>query len=127
MQPIADSFLVRPGRGSDVDVLRMRFGCDPALDARRVTGAGRVSVAPHFNALPPCLTSRLRASCAVALAILCGVSSRVAGPLQYESSHTRLLAITEEFEFHPGLPGWNFSIPNAGWVMRVRNAQLGAP
>ena len=52
MQPIADSFLVRPGHGSDVDVLRMRFGCDPALDARRVTGAGRVSVAPHFNALP---------------------------------------------------------------------------
>lgn len=123
MQPIADSFLVRPGRGSDVDVLRMRFGCDPALDACCVTGAGCALVAPHFNGLPPCLTSRLRASYAVALAILCGVSSRVAGPLQYESSHTRLLAITEEFEFHPGLPGWNFSIPNAGWVMRVRNVQ----
>lgn len=127
MQPIADSFLVRPGHGSDVDALRMRFGCDPALDARRVTGAGRVSVAPHFNGLPPCLTSRLRASCAAALAILCDVSSRVAEPLQYEPSHTRLLAITEEFKFHPGLPGWNFSVPNAGWGMRVRNAQLGAP
>ena len=119
----------RLGRRCAANAFRMRpsFGCDPALDARRVTGAGRVSVAPHFNGLPPCLTSRLRASCAVALAILCGVSSRVAGPLQYESSHTRLLAITEEFKFHPGLPGWNFSIPNAGWVMRVRNVQLGAP
>lgn len=127
MQPITDSFLVRPGHGSDVDVLRMRFGCDSALDARRVTGAGRVSVAPHFNGLPPCPTSRLRASCAVALAILCGVSSRVAEPLQYKPSHTRLLAITEEFKFHPGLPGWNFSVPNAGWGMHVRNAQLGAP
>ena len=80
-----------------------------------------------FGGLPPRCASRLRASCAAALAILCGVSSRVAEPLQYESSHTRLLAITEEFKFHPGLPGWNFSVPNAGWGMRVRNAQLGAP
>ena len=75
----------------------------------------------------PRLGARLRASCAAALAILCGVSSRVAEPLQYEPSHTRLLAITEEFKFHPGLPGWNFSVPNAGWGMRVRNVQLGAP
>ena len=75
----------------------------------------------------PRLGARLRASCAAALAILCGVSSRVAEPLQYEPFHTRLLAITEEFKFHPGLPGWNFSVPNAGWGMRVRNAQLGVP
>lgn len=44
----------RLGRRCAANAFRMRpsFGCDLALDARRVTGAGRVSVAPHFNALP---------------------------------------------------------------------------
>lgn len=105
----------------------MRFGCDPALDARRVTGAGRVSVAPHFNGLPPCLTFRLRASCAVALAILCGVSSRVAGPLQYEPSHTRLLAITEEFEFHPGVAWVEFFYPKCGMGDARAKCPVGRP
>lgn len=130
MRSIADSFLVRPGHGSDVDVLRMRFGCDPALDATqlwmrvalRARGASRLR-----RILTPCLTSRLRASCAVALAILCGVSSRVAVPLQYESSHTRLLAITEEFEFHPGLPGWNFFYPKCGMGDARAKCSVGRP
>lgn len=90
----------------------MRFGCDPALDARRVTGAGRISVAPHFNALPHFL--------------LAGKLCRGIGDFVWREQprcwavtirippHTRLLAITEEFEFHPGLPGWNFFYPKCG-------------
>ncbi len=115
----------------------MRLGCSVASGCGRTQACFRLDsvflkracfgALSSFGGLLPRLDARLRASCAAALAILCGVSSRVAEPLQYEPSHTRLLAITEEFKFHPGLPGWNFSVPNAGWGMRVRNAQLGAP
>ena len=115
----------------------MRLGCSAASGCGRAQARFRLDSVflkrarfgslSSFGGLLPRLDARLRASCAAALAILCGVSSRVAEPLQYEPSHTRLLAITEEFKFHPGLPGWNFSVPNAGWGMRVRNAQLGAP